>query len=68
LSDNGMMTGRVEETIYIGTDTRYIIHLTDKMSVTVREQNLDPRQTRRYHVGDEVGLNWDPANAQILRE
>jgi spermidine/putrescine transport system ATP-binding protein len=68
LSENGMMVGQVEETIYIGTDTRYIIRLTDKISVTVREQNLDPRQARRYHVGDEVGLNWDPAHAQVLKE
>ena len=68
LSENGMVEGRVEETIYIGTDTRYVIRLTDKMSVTVREQNLDPGQGKIYSPGDEVGLNWNPENAMVLTE
>ena len=68
LSENGMVKGRVEETIYIGTDTRYIIRLTDKMSVTVREQNLDPGQGKIYRPGDKVGLNWNPKNAMVLTE
>ena len=63
-----MVKGRVEESIYIGTDTRYIIRLTDEMSVTVREQNLAPGRMHEYHVGDEVGLNWNPANAMVLTE
>jgi spermidine/putrescine transport system ATP-binding protein len=68
LSQNGMVKGRVEESIYIGTDTRYIIRLTDKLSVTVREQNLAPGQGSGYQVGDEVGLNWNPENAMVLTE
>jgi spermidine/putrescine transport system ATP-binding protein len=68
LSQNGMVKGRVEESIYIGTDTRYIIRLTDKLSVTVREQNLAPGQGLGYQVGDEVGLNWNPENAMVLTE
>jgi spermidine/putrescine transport system ATP-binding protein len=68
LGENGMVKGRVEESIYIGTDTRYIIRLTDELSVTVREQNLSPGRGRRYQVGDEVGLNWNPENAMVLTE
>jgi spermidine/putrescine transport system ATP-binding protein len=68
LGQNGMVKGRVEESIYIGTDTRYIIRLTDELSVTVREQNLAPGRGHRYQVGDEVGLNWDPENAMVLTE
>ena len=68
LGQNGMVKGRVEESIYIGTDTVYIIRLTDKVSVTVREQNLDPGRVQAYHTGDEVGLNWNPANALVLTE
>ena len=68
LSENGMVKGRVEEAIYIGTDTRYVIRLTDELSVTVREQNLAPSQGRGYQVGDEVGLNWNPENAMVLTE
>jgi len=68
LSENGMIKGRVEESIYIGTDMRYIIRLTDEVSVTVREQNLSPGRLHEYNVGDEVGLNWNPANAMVLTE
>jgi spermidine/putrescine transport system ATP-binding protein len=68
LGENSMLTGRVEEMIYIGTDTRYIIRLTDKTSVTVREQNLDRSRARLYQKGDEVGLKWNPAQALVLTE
>jgi spermidine/putrescine transport system ATP-binding protein len=63
-----MIKGRVEESIYIGTDTRYIIRLTDKTSVIVREQNLEPGRMHKYHHGEEVGLDWNPANAMVLAE
>lgn len=66
--DNGMVKGVVEETIYIGTDLRYIVRLTDQTNVTVREQNIDPEHRRTYQAGDEVGLNWNPAHALILTE
>jgi spermidine/putrescine transport system ATP-binding protein len=68
LGQNGMVKGRVEESIYIGTDTRYIIRLTDTLSVTVREQNLAPGRGHQYQVGDDVGLNWNPENAMVLTE
>jgi spermidine/putrescine transport system ATP-binding protein len=68
LGENGMVKGQVEESIYIGTDTRYIVRLTDELSVTVREQNLAPGQGYRYQVGDEVGLNWNPEFAMVLAE
>jgi spermidine/putrescine transport system ATP-binding protein len=68
LGQNGMVKGWVEESIYIGTDTRYIIRLTDEQIVTVREQNLDPGRDHHYRVGDEVGLNWNPENAMVLTE
>lgn len=68
LASTGMVKGRVLETIYIGTDTRYIIRIKDNTSITVREQNLNSNQANKYQRGDEVGLNWDPAHAQILME
>ena len=68
LGENSMLKGRVEDMIYIGTDTRYIIRLTNKTSVTVREQNLDRSRARLYQKGDEVGLKWNPAQALVLTE
>ncbi len=68
LSDDGMVNGKVEECIYIGTDTRYVVRLTDHTLVTVREQNLNLERVHIYQVGDVVGLNWNPKHALVLTE
>ena len=68
LSEKGLVRGRVEESIYIGTDTRFIIRLNDNTSVTVREQNLENNQANIYQRGDEVGLDWDISHALVLTE
>jgi spermidine/putrescine transport system ATP-binding protein len=66
--DNGMVKGLVEETVYLGTEMRYIVLLTDQTSVMVREQLIAPEGRRSYQAGDEVGLNWNPEHALILTE
>jgi spermidine/putrescine transport system ATP-binding protein len=68
LGAEGRLRGRVQEVIYIGLDTRYIVRLSERSRVTVRQQNVDPERTRAYRVGDEVGLNWNPAQALALTE
>ncbi|MDK1029017.1 MAG: ABC transporter ATP-binding protein [Anaerolineae bacterium] len=68
LASSGMVEGKVLEIIYIGTDTRYVVQLKDNTSITVREQNLNSTQANKYKRGDKVGLNWDPANAQVLKK
>jgi spermidine/putrescine transport system ATP-binding protein len=68
MRDHGMVNGKVEECIYIGTDTRYVIRLTDHTLVTVREQNLTPEQAQLYREGDLVGLDWNPQHALVLTE
>jgi spermidine/putrescine transport system ATP-binding protein len=65
---NGMVKGLVEETIYLGTEIRYIVLLTDQTRVMIREQNTALEGRRSYQAGDEVGLNWDPEHALILTE
>lgn len=68
LGSEGLINGVVKETIYIGTDTRYILQITDSTLVTVREQNINPDNVHVFHVGDRVGLNWNPAQALVLTE
>jgi spermidine/putrescine transport system ATP-binding protein len=68
LGEDGMLNGHVEEAIYIGTDMRYIIRLSDNTKVTVRQQNLDHGRARKYNVGDQVALNWNSTNALVLTE
>lgn len=67
-ADNGMVKGIVEETIYLGTEMRYIVLLSDQTSIMVREQNTAADRRHSYQAGDEVGLNWNPEHALILTE
>ncbi|HLO48428.1 MAG TPA: ABC transporter ATP-binding protein [Kamptonema sp.] len=63
--ENGWL-GTVEETVYIGTDTRYSVRLTDKSSVVVRRQNLHRDDLRRYAVGERVWVVVSPDSICIL--
>jgi spermidine/putrescine transport system ATP-binding protein len=65
---NGTVKGLVEETVYLGTEMRYIVQLADQTSVMVREQLVAPELRRSYQAGDEVGLNWNPEHALVLTE
>jgi ABC-type Fe3+/spermidine/putrescine transport system ATPase subunit len=58
----------VEETVYLGTEMRYIVLLADKTSVMVREQSIATERSHSYQAGDEVGLNWNPEHALCLTE
>ena len=51
--ENGWL-GTVEDEVYIGTDTRYSVRLTDRSSVVVRRQNLHRDDLRRYALGERV--------------
>jgi spermidine/putrescine transport system ATP-binding protein len=65
----GQIRGRVEELVYIGTDTYYLVRVTDRVTVRVRVQNS---QNRLDHVGAvvsegaEVVLSWSPEAAMAL--
>ena len=56
-------TGLIEEVVYFGTDTRYLVRLGDDLVLTVRQQNLDHSAFRR---GDRVYLGWPSQGAQVL--
>lgn len=67
---NGLVRGRVEEVIYIGTDTFYVVRITDETVVRVRSQNdrnrLDGGQL--LPVGTPVSLEWASDAARVLTE
>ena len=66
---DGCVRGRVEEVVYIGTDTYYLVRLTDRCTVRVRVQNsqnrLDSSETIGH--GEEVLLSWLPETAMVLK-
>lgn len=66
--DNVVLSGKVLEAIYIGTDIRYLIALNDTTSLVVRMQNFGERYDTTFEAGDEVLVHWPAENARILTE
>jgi spermidine/putrescine transport system ATP-binding protein len=60
--------GVIQEVIYTGTDTRYLVQLTEKTIVTVRQQNVGIGTTVCFPVGAQVYLHWQPESARLLKE
>jgi spermidine/putrescine transport system ATP-binding protein len=61
--------GQVEQVVYVGTDTRYRVRLSDKVSLVVREQNIisttDPVS---HHMNNDrpVQARWQYTAGRIL--
>lgn len=60
------ITGVIEKSVYIGTDTRYVVRLTKDTIVQVRQQNMVSGGTHLKE-GMSVNLFWDSENARILK-
>ena len=66
MSKMSKTSGVIEQTVYIGTDTRYIVRLTPETAVQVRQQNTISGGTH-LDEGVSVNLFWDSENARILK-
>lgn len=64
--ESGHLKGIIRESVYMGTDTQYVVALSDKDTLLVRNQNVSEAQTR-FALGDEVAITFDLAAARILR-
>ncbi len=66
--DVNMVTGKILQDIYIGTDTRYRIGIGAdyKIEVIVRVQNYGLRSDKYFTNGDIVNVFWDSDNARLL--
>ncbi len=60
-------TGRIEEAVYLGTDTSYIVDLGQGAQVLARDQNVGS-EYNRFAVGDEVSLTIAPNTLRILED
>ncbi len=65
-TDSRAVPGVVEEVVYTGTDTRYLVRLTDQTIATVRQQNVGVRATVSFPIGTQVYLHWQPETARLL--
>lgn len=61
-SDTGLLCGRVEESIYAGSETRILVRLASGPLLTVRRGAGLPAVA----IGDRVFLKWDEDQARLL--
>jgi len=62
------LKGRVEDVIYIGTDTHYGVRLPDGQKARVREQNLSQSQKAIARSGDDVTISFTRTSPRLLTE
>jgi spermidine/putrescine transport system ATP-binding protein len=65
---NESVSGVITEVIYIGTDLRYEVRISDNTAVVVREQNRGGENAQRYQRGNQVYVSWAKENASLLTE
>jgi spermidine/putrescine transport system ATP-binding protein len=65
---SGSLSALVQEVVYIGTDTRYVLSLTDGQTLTARIQNGSGADWREYARGEKVKVHWADDDARILNE
>ena len=64
---DGWLPGRVEERVYIGTDTYYVVRLSDRTTVRVRAQNTGhDGETVPIGPGAGVSVLWSAESARLL--
>jgi len=60
--------GRVDEVVYIGTDTHYRVRLPGGQALRARQQNSHSESQPLAAVGDEVTVGFATAAARVLAE
>jgi putative spermidine/putrescine transport system ATP-binding protein len=59
-------SGQVEEVIYVGMSTRYVVRLDRGEQLVAVRQNMDPIGDARRFEGRPVTLAWTPDNTYVL--
>jgi spermidine/putrescine transport system ATP-binding protein len=60
------LSGIIREMVYLGTDTRYVVHLLSGERVVARVQNAPGRGRDDFHVDDTVAVSWELDDARVL--
>ena len=68
LKEGNALKGRVEEVIYIGTDTHYGVRFAGGQKVRVREQNILHGHHEIIQIGDEATVSFAYSSPRILTE
>jgi spermidine/putrescine transport system ATP-binding protein len=65
-ADKPGLTGVVRETVYIGTDTRFVVDLASGEHIVARLQNIGSKGLGEFSVGDPVKVLWACQDARAL--
>src|SRR5215212_2542896 len=68
IKEGNNLKGRVEDVIYIGTDTHYGVRFAGGQKVRVREQNMTQGQHEIVQIADEVSVSFSQISPRILTE
>jgi len=68
IEDGNTLRGRVEDVIYIGTDTHYGVRFAGGQKVRVREQNILQGHHEIVQVGAEASVSFTRVSPRILTE
>jgi spermidine/putrescine transport system ATP-binding protein len=60
------VSGQIEEVVYIGTDTRYLVKVSEASRLVARVQNVGAADQTGFRQAEKVYLTWDPDLARIL--
>ncbi|MGC8874496.1 MAG: TOBE domain-containing protein, partial [Chloroflexia bacterium] len=65
-----LFRGRIEEVVYVGTETQFRVRLEDGSLLAVRQQNVvsAPDPSAYYGGQDAVYLAWQPESTLVLLE
>lgn len=61
------VAGEIVELVYMGTDTRYTVALSERAEMAVRLQNTHPDRDR-FRMGERVTLSWERAFARVMKD
>jgi len=62
------LMGIVEDVVYIGTDTRYLVRINNNNRLVIRKQNLNRSVLRQFSCGENVKIQIAPESIRILTE
>ena len=68
IKDGNNLHGRVEDIIYIGTDTHYGVRFAGGQKARVREQNLSQAQKSIARTGEEITVSFTRTSPRLLTE
>jgi spermidine/putrescine transport system ATP-binding protein len=64
----GGPSGTIQDRVYIGTDTRYLVALISGETVIVRIQNGCGSEAGEFAKGERVVIHWSPEDARMLKD